>query len=43
MEKAIIVANKGCAACSIGAACLIDGPLPDFEILGITGTFGLVG
>nr|C0HL39.1 RecName: Full=Mejucin [Bacillus subtilis] len=25
--------NKGCATCSIGAACLVDGPIPD-EIAG---------
>nr|WP_295972976.1 subtilosin A family bacteriocin [uncultured Bacillus sp.] len=43
MEKAVIVANKGCAACSIGALCLVDGPIPDFEVAGITGTFALWG
>ncbi|WP_324173417.1 subtilosin A family bacteriocin [Staphylococcus pseudintermedius] len=41
MEKGIMVSNKGCSTCSIGAACLIDGPLPDFEVMGITGIFGL--
>ncbi|EGQ1587996.1 subtilosin A family bacteriocin [Staphylococcus pseudintermedius] len=44
MEKGIMVSNKGCSGCStcsIGAACLIDGPLPDFEVMGITGIFGL--
>ncbi|KYD04018.1 hypothetical protein B4144_4303 [Bacillus atrophaeus] len=25
MKKAVIVENKGCATCSIGAACLVDG------------------
>ncbi|MBV2241085.1 subtilosin A family bacteriocin [Bacillus inaquosorum] len=42
-EKAVIVENKGCATCSIGAACLVDGPIPDFEIAGATGLFGLWG
>lgn len=36
MKKAVIVENKGCATCSIGAACLVDGPIPDFEIAGAT-------
>lgn len=43
MEKAMVVQNKGCSVCSIGAACLIDGPLPDFEVAGISGLFGLWG
>ncbi|ADM39726.1 subtilosin A [Bacillus subtilis] len=43
MKKAVIVENKGCATCSIGAACLVDGPIPDFEIAGATGLFGLWG
>ncbi|MDO3662309.1 subtilosin A family bacteriocin [Bacillus sp. C28GYM-DRY-1] len=41
MKKAVIVENKGCATCSIGAAYLVDGPIPDFEIAGATGLFGL--
>ncbi|MFC9542866.1 subtilosin A family bacteriocin [Lysinibacillus sp. NPDC056959] len=41
MEQGVMVSNKGCSACSIGAACLIDGPFPDFEIMGITGVFGI--
>ena len=41
MEQGVMVSNKGCSACSIGAACLIGGPFPDFEIMGITGIFGL--
>nr|C0HLK6.1 RecName: Full=Subtilosin-A [Cytobacillus firmus] len=34
--------NKGCATCSIGIACLVDGPIPDFECAGATG-LGLWG
>ncbi|WFR60267.1 subtilosin A family bacteriocin [Anaerocolumna sp. AGMB13025] len=41
MEKAMIVENKYCAACSIGAACLVDGPIPDFEVAAIAGLFGI--
>ena len=36
MKKAVIVENKGCATCSIGAACLVDGPIPDFEIAALS-------
>lgn len=32
MKKAVIVENKGCATCSIGAACLVDGPIPALHI-----------
>lgn len=28
--------GKGCAACSICAICLADGPVPDFEAPGYT-------
>lgn len=30
MKKAVIVENKGCATCSIGAACLVDGPIQHY-------------
>lgn len=43
LKKAVIAENKGCATCSIGAVCLVDGPIPDFEIGGVTGLFGLWG
>ncbi|AKP46487.1 MULTISPECIES: subtilosin A family bacteriocin [Bacillus] len=43
MKRGVIVENKGCSACSIGALCLADGPVPDFEVAAISGTFGLVG
>ena len=43
MEKAKIVENKGCAACAVEAACLADGPIPDFEIAGVVGVYGVTG
>ena len=43
VEKAKIVENKGCAACAVGAACLADGPIPDFEIAGVVGVYGVTG
>ena len=43
MEQAKSVENKGCSACAVGAACLADGPIPDFEFAGLTGLFGLWG
>ena len=43
VEKAKIVENKGCAACAVGAACLADGPIPDFEIAGVVGVYGITG
>lgn len=41
MEQGVMVSNKGCSACAVGAACLADGPIPDFEVAGITGTFDM--
>lgn len=41
LEKAKIVNNKYCASCSVGALCLLDGPIPDFEVAGIAGLFGI--
>ena len=43
VEKAKIVENKGCPACAVGAACLADGPIPDFEIAGVVGVYGVTG
>ncbi|KOS66795.1 serine protease [Lysinibacillus contaminans] len=43
MEKGLVVANKGCSACSIGAICLITGPVPDFEVASISGIFSVWG
>ncbi len=34
-------AANPCAACSICAACLVDGPIPDFEGIAIEGLLGL--
>ncbi|MBE3570411.1 MAG: subtilosin A family bacteriocin [Bacillales bacterium] len=42
-EKGSNCREQGCSACSIGALCLADGPVPDFEVAAISGTFGLVG
>jgi len=39
--KAQIVNNSRCAACAIGALCLADGPLPDFELIGLYALFGI--
>ncbi|WPX09668.1 subtilosin A family bacteriocin [Anaerocellum danielii] len=33
--------SKGCAACSLCAICLSDGPIPDFEGFAIAGIAGL--
>ena len=33
--------GSSCAACAICAICFADGPVPDFEGLGIAGLFGL--
>lgn len=41
IEKATIVQNKYCSACAAGALCLIDGPIPDFEIATVAALFGL--
>ncbi|RLF98866.1 subtilosin A family bacteriocin [Thermococci archaeon] len=30
-----------CAACAICALCFADGPIPDFEGIGLYGLFGL--
>ena len=43
MEEAKSVENRGCSVCAIGAACLADGPIPNFEFVGIEGIFGLWG
>ena len=43
MEEAMSVENKGCSVCAIGAVCLADGPIPDFEICGVSGIFGIWG
>ncbi|PJZ01522.1 hypothetical protein CPT06_05570 [Bacillus vallismortis] len=43
MKKAVIAENKGCTTCSIGAVCLVNGPIPDFKTGGVTGLFGLWG
>ena len=43
MEKAMIVNNKSCSVCAIGAACLADGPIPDFEIAGVSAIFTAFG
>lgn len=43
IEKATVVNNKGCSVCSIGAICLADGPVPDFEIAGVTAVFTAFG
>lgn len=42
-KEAKIVENKGCSACAIGAACLADGPIPDFEIAGVLAIYGVTG
>ncbi|MGN0145485.1 MAG: subtilosin A family bacteriocin [Clostridium sp.] len=41
MEKGVVRNAKGCAACSVGAACLADGPIPDFEVAGLLGLYGI--
>lgn len=41
ITPAKIVSNKYCAACAVGAACLADGPIPDFEVAGVAGLFGI--
>lgn len=43
MEKATIVNNKGCSVCAVGAVCLADGPVPDFEIAGVSAVFTAFG
>ncbi len=43
MEEAKIVEKKSCAACAIGAACLADGPIPDFEVAGLLALYGIWG
>ena len=41
IERAEVVDNKYCSACSAGVACLADGPIPDFEFVGAAGLLGL--
>ena len=43
IEKATVVNNKGCSVCAIGAICLADGPIPDFEIAGVSAVFTAFG
>ncbi|MEX2803795.1 subtilosin A family bacteriocin [Streptococcus sp. H31] len=43
IEKATVVNNKGCSVCAIGAICLADGPVPDFEVAGISAVFTAFG
>jgi subtilosin-A len=43
IERAEIVNNKFCSSCAIGAICLADGPVPDFEIAGIEGVMAVFG
>ena len=39
IEMPLFVNNKYCATCALGAACLLDGIVPDFEIAGVAGIF----
>ncbi|MCR4943026.1 MAG: subtilosin A family bacteriocin [Clostridium sp.] len=41
IERAEVVDNKYCSACAAGAACLADGPIPDFEVVAAAGLLGL--
>lgn len=41
IEKAKIVQNKYCNACAGGALCMLDGPVPDFEIMTVAALFGV--
>lgn len=41
IEMPLFVNNKYCSTCSIGSLCLLDGPIPDFEVAGIAGLFGV--
>jgi hypothetical protein len=41
IEKAIIVEGSGCASCNVGFACLLDGIIPDLEVLGLWNLFGV--
>ena len=39
--RAQIVNNNRCSICAVGALCLADGPLPDFELGGLYALFGV--
>ncbi|WP_288071898.1 subtilosin A family bacteriocin [Pyrococcus sp.] len=41
MDPKYVVQGKDCAICSICAICFADGPIPDFEGVGLYGLFGL--
>lgn len=42
-DKSIkITKASGCAVCNAGAACLIDGPFPDFEVTGVSLVFNVI-
>lgn len=43
MEKAKIINNKKCSVCAVGAACLADGPVPDFEVASVSAVFTAFG
>ena len=43
MEEAKTADMKSCSACALGVACFADGPIPDFEVAGILGLYGIVG
>lgn len=38
-----IIKANGCSICNAGAACLLDGPAPDFEVAGVSLVFGVMG
>lgn len=41
VELAKVAMNKYCSACSLGTLCLLDGPIPDFEVAAIAALLGI--
>ena len=41
LEPATVLEWKSCSICNVGAACVLDGPVPDFEVGFISNIFGM--
>ncbi len=42
-SEPIVANHDNCYACSVGAVCLVDGPVPDFEVAGLAGLIKITG
>lgn len=42
-EEPLVANHEGCNGCYAGAVCLVDGPLPDFEVAGVAVAIKITG